>query len=120
MGAQISRGKQRLLIWTPGPRPPGPPSLPSPIMLPNNDSYRQNSAVHFFTFDRICFYIGVFRLHLLIETNDNNDYLCNILTTQKNFLVLTFRLLEIYLCVHPKFNPKSLLFRSITIIYGKG
>ena len=50
----ISRGQQILMIWTLGPDSPrGPSNLPSPILLPNNDSYRQNSALHFFTFDRI-------------------------------------------------------------------
>ena len=49
-GVPISRGKQRLHIWTSGPRPPwGPPSVSSDILLLNNGSYRQNSGLHFFT-----------------------------------------------------------------------
>ena len=48
-GVPISKVKQRLLIWTPGFWPPrGPPSVTSPILLPNNDSYRQNSALNVF------------------------------------------------------------------------
>ena len=63
LGVPISRGKQRLLIWTPGSWPSrGPPSLASPILLPNNDSYRQNSALHFLFFWLDQFLIGVFRL----------------------------------------------------------
>ena len=38
------------------PLPPGgPSSVPSPMLLTNNDSYRQNSALHIFTFDLDCF-----------------------------------------------------------------
>ena len=70
VGVPIMRDKQRLLILTPGPRPlRGPPSLPSPILLPNNDSYRQNSALHCFAFDRMGVLIDIFRRQSL-EKND--------------------------------------------------
>ena len=43
----ISRGKQKLLIGTHFPRPPWcAASVPSPILFLNNDSFRQNSALH--------------------------------------------------------------------------
>ena len=42
--------------------PWGPPSVHITILLPNNDSYRQNSALHIFTFVQACFKICVFKL----------------------------------------------------------
>ena len=42
--------------------PGGPPSVHNPILLQNNDSYRQNSAQHIFSFDWACFKIGVFKV----------------------------------------------------------
>ena len=51
------------MIGTLGSRPPGgPPSVHNPVLLPNNDSYRQNSALHIFSFGWACFEIGVFRV----------------------------------------------------------
>ena len=53
---QISSFCLPLLIGTLGSQPPGgPPSVPSPILLTNNDSYRQNSALYIFTCDLDCF-----------------------------------------------------------------
>ena len=60
MGQKDQDEYYTLLIWTHGPwLSGGPPSSPSPILLPNIDSY---SALHFSTFDRIDFLIGVVRL----------------------------------------------------------
>ena len=35
--------------------PLGTPSVPRPILLRNNDSYRHNSALNIFTFDQDCY-----------------------------------------------------------------
>ena len=62
-GVKISSLCLPTLFGTPGSCPPwGPPSVHSFILLPNNDSYRQNSALHIFTLVWACFKIGVFKL----------------------------------------------------------
>ena len=53
---QISSFCLPLLIVTLGSQPPGGlPSAPSSILLTNNDSYTQNSALYIFTCDLDCF-----------------------------------------------------------------
>ena len=45
-----------------GPQAGGPPSERKPILWMNNDSYRQNSALHVSTFELFFLLIGVFKL----------------------------------------------------------
>ena len=75
-GVKISSICMPLLIGTPGSWPPGgPPSVHRTIVLPNNDSYRQNSSLHLFTFRWSCFKIGVFKLR---SWKKNYTFLYNI------------------------------------------
>ena len=64
------------MIETPGSSPPGgPPSVHSTFLLPNKDSYTQNSALHIFTFVWACFKIGVLSSEVLKKSD---TILCNI------------------------------------------
>ena len=70
-GPQSVRASKDYWFWPLSPNPPrGPPILPSPIVLPNNGSYRQNSTLHFcLLFFFTVFLVDVFRLKIWREKN---------------------------------------------------